>query len=660
MWYSRDKNTRAHKTVILEESFLNLKPGIRQTPGMKNDKDSFRMTRLAGHRQKVMCLCIILLGLWANNAAAQAGLKFFQAEPTNLYDWRAAMVNPSLGVLQSGAVEAGFKIFHLGFADAGAALFKAGYVVLNVPKRLPMELAAGLQSQFFHTPLYRENALRLVLSRRMSPKVALGLGIGILGLSYNQNEFLLDDTTDPVLSGGTSLWKPDLSLGLTFMPTSTVVIGVGVSHLNRPNVSLVGDAIRLEPALTAGFKYSIGAAEVHTGGTIDQIATTRRASIQYTSENLGLVQLGIDDEAVNVLARLNVSGPFSVGYAVGFPINEFSGNGAGSHEAALIYEFDRIRKPVELVSVPENWSPFKPEMARIRMVPQFITMAERNTVDIVTKTITRDLSSELERFAVQKLTGFDLGLADTMSVGTPLFLTNQFVSDDSGSIRGNLISIQEDKNILFNRNFDFSLRDTSKTREDLFFVTDTSYFRFLKALGRDLLENPAKKTLIVTPNEQITRAQLIAKYLADTLGVPQTRFAVKVVYPSASSAANLPDWDLQKIVKREVIRLASPEEVRISVFPIDSSSYFKPWTFVVESQDGKRIFTYQGKGADRQQDFHWNWRDNEGEIIEHGFYTYFVEWQDSDGQARRSAPRTIYARELRSNVQIKIGPNYDK
>ncbi|MFQ5627531.1 MAG: type IX secretion system membrane protein PorP/SprF [bacterium] len=603
----------------------------------------------------------MILGLWANTVFAQAGFSLFQPEPTNIYDWRAAMVNPSLGALQSGAVEAGFKIFHLGFADAGASLFKAGYVVLNVPKRLPFELTAGLQTQFFHTPLYSENALRLALSRRVSPKFAIGAGFSVLGLSYNESQFNLVDTTDPVLAGSTSLWKPDVSLGLTFMPMRSVVIGVGVSHINRPSISLIGDDIHLEPALTIGFKYSIGPAEIHTGSTIDNISARRRASVQYTSERLGLVQIGIDNEAVSLLSRLNVSGAISVGYGMSFPVNEFSGNGAGSHEAAVIYEFDRIRKQIELVAVPDNWSPFKPEMARIRMVPQFITMAERNTVDIVTKTVTRDISPDIDSPAIRKLTDFDLGLADTMSIGTPLFLTNQFVPDDSNAT-GNLITLRGDRNLVFNRNFDFSLRDTTKTREDFYFVTDTSYFTFLKNLGKDLKDNPAKKTLIVTMNEQFNRAQLIIKYLSDSLHVPLTQFAVKIVPtdPVEKTASLIPQWDLQKITREEIIRLADPETITISVFPIDSSSHFRPWTVVVETQNGERIYTYKSISVDRQQQFQWDWRDSSGNIIEHGFYHYYVEWQDDAGRILRSAPRTIYARELRSRVHVKIAPEYGR
>ena len=612
--------------------------------------------------KKSVFAAAVVCGLWAGPAHAQVGLNFFAAEPTNLYDWRAAMVNPSIGALQTGAVEAGFKIFHLGFADAGAALFKAGYFVLNMPKRLPYELTFGLHSQHFSTPLYNESALRLSLSRSLSPNVTVGVSAGLLGISYQQNAFDLVDTSDPVLSGGTSLWKPDLHLGVTFMPLSTVVVAAGISHLNRPNLSLIGDAVKLEPVLTVGLKYSLGRAEIHTGGTVDRTASTRRLSAQYSIEQTGFVQIGIDDEAVSLLSRLNVSGPLSVGYGVSLPINDFSGVGAGSHEAAFIYEFDRLQKPIELVKAPQSRTPAKPAMPRIRMVPQFITSIARNTVDIVTKNVVRDVSKALDESAIQYLTAYDLGLTDTMSIGTPLFLTNQFVRFDPASPTGNLITLEGETGVTFNRNFDFSLQDTAKTREDLFFITDTSYIAFLRELGRDLQANPSKKTLIVTANEQLTRAQLIVKYLADSLHISPTQFLVKVV-PSDLVDSSQPltqNWNPDSLNRQEVIRLADPANVQITVFPIDTSSFFKPWQFVVESSNGERVFTYRGISTDQQQQFNWDWRDDDGRLIEHGFYRYYVEWQDDSGETVRSAPKTLYARELRSSVHIQIAPQYER
>lgn len=663
MLYSRVKKiVTVQRNVIPSGIYSDVVTKCTQKVLTLGQNRPFKADR-AEQLQKILFVAILFMIFGATTATqAQVGLDFFRAEPANLYDWRAAMVNPSIGALQTGAVEAGFKIFHLGFADAGAALFKAGYFVLNVPKRLPFELTAGLQTQHFTTPLYNESSLRVALSRRFSPKLALGIGIGMLGISYQASEFELDDFSDPVLAGGTSLWRPDLHLGLTFMPFSTVIVAAGVSHLNRPNLSLVDDAVRLEPVFTFGLKYSLGRAQMQTGGTIDRTSVSRRASVQYTDEALGFVQIGVDDEAISLLSRLNVSGPLSVGYGASLPINELSGTAAGSHEAAFIYEFDRLQKPIELVEVPERRMPIKPEMARIRVVPQFLTRLEHSTVDIVTKNVVREVSQNLAEDAIQQLTSYDLGLTDTMSIGTPLFLTNQFERFDPAGETGNLITLEGESGLYFEKNFDFSLQDTAKTKEDFFFTTDTSYIAFLRELGRDLKNNPAKKTMIVTSNEQLTRARLIVKFLSDSLQIPASQYLVKVV-PSELVDADQPvrqRWRPDSLSRQEVIRLADPQHVLISVFPIDTSSHFKPWQFVVERSDGTRIFTYRGISTDQQQQFRWEWRDNDGRLIDNGFYRYYVEWEDDSGQTIQSAPKMLYARELRSTVHIQIAPQYQR
>ncbi|MCB0296940.1 MAG: hypothetical protein KDG51_17255, partial [Calditrichaeota bacterium] len=75
-------------------------------------------------------ILLMLLTAGGYTARAQVGLSYFPADPANLYDWRAGMVNPSIGVFQTGAVEMGVKLFHLGFADNDAAAFQAAYFLL--------------------------------------------------------------------------------------------------------------------------------------------------------------------------------------------------------------------------------------------------------------------------------------------------------------------------------------------------------------------------------------------------------------------------------------------------------------------------------------------------------------------------------------------------
>ena len=145
---------------------------------------------------------LLLLILAPPPLSAQVGQNYFPADPANIYDWRSAMINPSISDFQNGAVDIGFKIIYLGFADNNASAFKASYVLLNVPRRLPYLLTGGFQLQLFSTPLYQETEVKFIFSRRIKRIYSVGLSFGLLGVSYNRDNFDLVDAGDPVFANG--------------------------------------------------------------------------------------------------------------------------------------------------------------------------------------------------------------------------------------------------------------------------------------------------------------------------------------------------------------------------------------------------------------------------------------------------------------------------
>lgn len=610
-------------------------------------------------RAKIAPAAMLLwLGLGVTPASGQVGMNYVKATQTNIYDWRSAMINPSVSALQTGALEVGFKVLHLGFLANDATPFKAGYFIFNLPRRLPYKLTFGLQSELFHSPNYRENLFRVVFSRRVSNKATIGLGLGFRNVSFDVDPASEEHLNDPVFAKGTSFFRPDISLGATLMPTPALVIGIGVAHLNRPNVALGEAGMHLDPALSIGLKYSLGTTAVHTRTRVDQNAVVPGLSLQASDENLGFIEAGVDREAVNLLGRLHVNGPVTVGYGVEYPISELSGNGIGSHEVAMIFEFDRIRKPIELLDLPKDWQPLQPEMAQIRVVPQFIAVAEVERVDIVDKVIERELESlaKLDSVAKRRLTAFDLGISDSATAEPPSLyynlITRELVyldarnSKDAASDPYSRESRKDDAAVIVN------------------FTMDKSYYSFLDSLGREMLKNPELRTVILTPESQVMRASLINSYLADTLGIPGSRFQVQLVPENAAKEEmhlKSPLWDFLNIEKhgaRDSIRIANPDSVVITIFPIDPSMHNREWKFVVEDSNNSVIYSRSGSG-DEQQRFVWHWLNNRDEIIPYGFYRYYVEWTDEQGAVRRSAPRFFYAREVRSRIRISL-PNLQK
>ncbi len=555
--------------------------------------------------------------------------------PTDVYDWRAVRVNPAIAGLQSGAFEVGYRVFYAGFADAGTSLLKSGYMILNVPRRLPWELSGGLTTTIFSTPILKENEIHFFLSKRVSPYITMGFSCGAFNINYQTDRFFYDAgdvVDDPVFAGGSSLWKFDMGLGLTYTPTSSIIIGLGVQHLTRPNISLIGDDVYLNPTLTLGLKFHIDRVAIHTTASVDRIHSGSGTILQMNHSELGTAHLGIDNNQIWTRGRLNVRGPFSFAYGMYFPINDFAGQGAGSHEIAFIYEFDRQLRKFSLSEDPEDWQEFLPPMPTIRVEPQIIVWADGNeNVDIISKTIIRDLKTELDSTARSRLTPFDLGLVDSINSKSK---TTHFEPHK------------------------YSNLEKEKTPSKEYVVGETSV-KFLDNLAVDLRNDSTKSAYIVSPNSSDEREYLMGEYLQEQQKVPRERFGINEERRDINIDNSIWIKYLQdkKISKYDKFTFALPDTLVITVFPIDSSMNAHPWTFVVENMEQDTVFSVKGKCSEIRK-VKWDWRGTDGNIIPYGFYKYYISWVDHAGRLRQSSQRIIYARQLESKIYIEISKDY--
>ena len=322
----------------------------------------------------------------------------------------------------------------------------------------------------------------------------------------------------------------------------------------------------------------------------------------------------------------------------------------------MIYEFDKIVRGGKLGGLPDDWQANVPEMPRIRIAPQFMVLADEQTVSIASNYITRHIE-DLDSAALSKLTKFDLGLSDDSLTTESPFLDGQLALSEADTMNG-----------YFDRTDrippGISLADTAATQKGGF-QTEMFYLSFLDSLGRTLKSDGRKKAIIVTPDQQLNRAQHIRNYMTLHNNVPEHQFQIKKLEEGKQTKSDITIqvWKDFDIPKHDTIRVASPGSVELTVFPIDSSMYDRTWTFVVEDSSGKRVYMREGKG-DEKQTFVWDWTDmNKNDpdpsqnIISHGFYRYYVEWLE-DEERFRSAKQVFYAREIRSKIEIGISKNY--
>lgn len=572
-----------------------------------------------------MLVVFLMLAFAITNTRAQVGLSYFPADPANLYDWRAELVNPSIGVFQTGAVEMGVKLFHLGFVDNDAAAFQAAYFLLNLPRRLPEQLGLGLQVQSFRAGLFQESEFKLNLSRRLQPNLSLGIGLALRHFGYDRAQFDLVDPDDPVFAGGTSRWQPDLGLGLTYMPLTPLVLTLSVSHLNRPAVTLTGDAVTLDMELRLGVSLNLGGYAAHSNTRFEEENATH-AYLQLQDETVGLLQLGVENRSAWMKSRLNLPGPFRFGYGFSYPLNSLSGTSWGNHETFLVYEFDPRRKAAPVILPEENWEPFDPEMAHVDVVPQYYASAGSEVINIFEKQLVRMLDADLDSSRLARLSAFDVGVLDS-ALHEPVFpyQLEPLTPADSQAVGG--------------KNYAPEYRES------------------LHQLRGTLVEN-GLEVVLITPKTQRKRAAGLREYLRQPAGDSLDVALAQPHYLSREDSLRFArPVNPQDLPASERLVIIQPQSVAFSVLPVLPEQLAPEWELVVEDKSGKTIFRYDGSGAEGREVV-WDWRDTAGRIIEPGLYRYYVGWKDQRGEARRSSIRTLYARKLKRNVRILITRTY--
>ncbi len=573
---------------------------------------------------------MLFLGLFLSTKAAnaQVGQNYFPADPSNLFDWRAALQNPSIGAFQNGAVEVGFKLHHLGFADNNASAFRSTYALLNMPRRLPAGLSFGLQTQFFNNPLLQESQFNIALSRKFSRVVSIGFGIGLRNLSYNRDNFDLVDQDDPVFAQGTSRWQPDLSAGITVLAFSPVVLGLGISHFNRPSVSLIGDDVRLNPMVTLGLSLNFGAYGVFTGGNRINSNTATRAFVQLRNENIGWVQLGYQERAAWLRTMLHVSGPLSVGYGFSYPLQDLQGSSLGNHEASLVYEFDQLRSIPDIEIPTEAMNPFAPGMPHVDVVPQYFITANHERLNIIEKQITREFDSDLGPKALGKLSAFDIGILDS-------------------SLSESLFPFELEKQYFYDSTPGDSLKYSR------------AYQSALDSLSEELAKKPAE-VMMVASQRQEQRAADLSNYFSNPQSGAQKDVTInQPLFKNVEDSLRLMQpVTLEDLLKKDAIAFINPQQTTFSIYAVLPEKLNSQWALVIENEDNETVFVHTGD-LKTNNTISWNWRGAGGELLSPGYYRYYISWHDEWGQERHSAARTLYVRKLMRNIRIKITRNYE-
>ncbi len=286
----------------------------------------------------------------------------------NIDDQRVIFISTATRTLQHSAqFVAGYELYYSGLAGTG---LQNGFVGFSFPHRYLGSF--GFYGQYFTSDIYRSGNFSIGYGYPfVNNQISVGLDLGIVFFSYNQDNFRLVDLNDPVFRDGTSTISFDLGLSVLVNPLDPLFFGIAVKHLNQPNMSLVGNDVRMPMKFQSGvlyknsivsplinFEYFDEKFNIDFG--VERWLFDRHAMLRvnYYRYNLGAT-------AAFIIPLQN--NWFRFEYEYRYPLSELSEVSSASHLFMVSYKFSRQHRDFELISTPRKQTIYAGESAKYKL-----------------------------------------------------------------------------------------------------------------------------------------------------------------------------------------------------------------------------------------------------------------------------------------------------
>jgi type IX secretion system PorP/SprF family membrane protein len=234
---------------------------------------------------------------------------------------------------------------------------------INSPLKVGNNLhGIGIQFLSDHVGVFVNNTVHLQYAYKKhlgTGILSIGADIGFVSMGINGDSIVAhkitlgdyhDLTTDlaiPQVSlSGMSF---DMNIG-AYYSTPTYYAGISYSHLNSPVINWNDNAgIKLKGAmyLTGGYNYSLPDTKYvfkpsglfKTNFSTFQVDLSTR--LEYDNKYWGGLAYRFQD-AVILLAGINIAGGLSIGYSYDFPTSKILTASSGSHELVMLYSFEYV------------------------------------------------------------------------------------------------------------------------------------------------------------------------------------------------------------------------------------------------------------------------------------------------------------------------------
>lgn len=583
---------------------------------------------------RALGLAALCLALAAPEARAQERIMSGSAD---LADPAALFANPALLSFHPARVSLSAKAYHVGFdPNQGGLPYRQSFLTLSTPYVFGRRLGAGLAVQSFGSPVFYRTTAAAQLAYRVRRDVAIGVELGAINLAYNQDNFDLIDPDDPVFANGASKTVPVVSVGAYAQPTEWLGASLGVRTLNAPNLALGAGTVRAHRTVFAGAQFRVRPVSVLVDLTYDGRYFTPRAYVGVGAQNghYARFSTGFGDVASpRFEGQLRIGGPLLVHYSYDIAPVEFQGLSDGSHRFTLTYELrrDRLRIPRRAVADPLDLD-YAPGFEESDVQPRVHMLAASDYVAVYETEVIREIDPRVSDAALAALSPSDLGMGPLDSLNLPV-----------GPPPGGEVVPSGRAGIPFN---------TSISPE---------YRASLDALGREAQRDGSDTLQIVSEEPVLNRALGVRDRIARS---DSARARVQVQTLRYASAA-----DSVRQTRRIRSRADIPtRSTYVSLEPAQADIYLYPsepevaaaerWTFVVESTRTNAVVARKSGSGAIPATLTWDWRDDDGSVVEAGVYRYYVTWTNASGETRRTNTRRLFVQTFRrvSTIEVRATP----
>ncbi len=560
-----------------------------------------------------------------------AAQEFIGGPATGSLDSKAILANPSLLSFQRPQVAIGVKSHYSGFNDDSGSGFSQGYFLASLPNIRGSRFGAGVHGHYFNSPVFTRSQLGASFSARLIHRVSIGASGMLYHLGYNSDNFTHFDFDDPVFQNGYSRNTFNSTIGVYARPGAGLELASGARNLNRPDISLAGDGVRepLELFGAISYRYDIFKGTVELVNGSYDLDTRVHLEAFSTLGYYARMGTNMRFDRGYIEAQMHVYGGVSVNYQFELPFNDVLSETYGSHMFSLVYEFNRVAPLPQSMTARVSI----PEIRRTRTAAELpATVALTSTTDHMEYTevnLTRVVDeTTITAEDLQHLTAYDVGSIehqqDYLRMGyhgrrphtPPLPTTIQPEPVITDHYRQTLDFIR-DHIIHRNNQMELVIEDGTQIR------AAGLRTRFLDQSGRDI---PVSVT-----------------YRSDELD--------SVRYNTPLSPENLEDQQAIVLIP-EMARIKPVKAVNI---PIEASE----WALRVFAGNGRQVVEIR-ESSGLPEVIEWDWRLENGSIIDPGLYTYNLTWRDSEGSWHETRSRYLYVQKITRNITLDITKDLEK